>query len=81
MAEMNEQIYKRWDSILGDLLAICNTEITQNFGKIEKMVKNQPTIDAFIDRRWSSEYHFLSKLFLIQYNHSPCTYVCDMVHG
>ena len=26
------------------------------------MVKNQPTIDAFMDRRWSSEYHFLSKL-------------------
>ena len=27
------------------------------------MVKNQPTIDAFMDRRWSSEYHFLSKLY------------------
>ena len=30
------------------------------------MTKNQPTIDAFMDRRWSSEYDFLSKLFLIQ---------------
>ena len=27
------------------------------------MTKNQPTIDAFMDRRWSSEYHFLSKLY------------------
>ena len=27
------------------------------------MAKNQPTIDAFMDRRWSSEYHFLSKLY------------------
>ena len=27
------------------------------------MVKNQPTIDAFMDRRWSSEYYFLSKLY------------------
>ena len=26
------------------------------------MAKNQPTIDAFMDRRWSSEYNFLSKL-------------------
>ena len=61
--EMKSKIYKRWDSILGDLLAICNTEITTKFRKIEKMVKNQPTIDAFMDRRWSSEYHFLSKLY------------------
>ena len=42
------------------LLAICSTEITTKFQKIEKMVKNQPTIDAFMDRRLSSEYHFLS---------------------
>jgi hypothetical protein len=27
------------------------------------MAKNQPTIDAFMDRRWSSEYSFLSKLY------------------
>ena len=42
-----------------DLLAICSTEIT----KIKNMTKNQPTIDAFMDRRWSSEHHFLSKLY------------------
>ena len=30
---------------------------------IKNMTKNQPTIDAFMDRRWSSEYHFLSKLY------------------
>ena len=35
--EMKSKIYKRWDSILGDLLAICNTEITTKFEKIEKM--------------------------------------------
>ena len=40
--------------ILGDLLAICSTE---------NMAKNQPTIDVFMGRRWSSEYHFLSKLY------------------
>ena len=31
--EMKSKIYKRWDSILGDLLAICNTEITTKFRK------------------------------------------------
>ena len=31
--------------------------------KLKNMAKNQPTIDAFMDRRWSSEYHFLSKLY------------------
>ena len=31
--EMKSKIYKRWDSILGDLLAICSTEITTKFRK------------------------------------------------
>ena len=31
--KMKSKIYKRWDSILGDLLAICNTEITTKFRK------------------------------------------------
>ena len=42
------------------LLAICSTEITTKF---QNMAKNQPTIDAFMDRRRSSEHHFLSKLY------------------
>ena len=31
--EMKSKIYKRWDSILGDLLAICSSEITTKFRK------------------------------------------------
>ena len=42
------------------MLAICSTEITT---KLTNMAKNQPTTRRTMDRRWSSEYHFLSKLY------------------
>ena len=62
--EMKIDFFESWVPILGDLLAICKY---WNYCKISKklknMAKNQPTIDAFMDRRWSSEYHFLSKLY------------------
>ena len=61
--EMKSKIYKRWIRFRAICQRSAVLKLLQNFEKIEKMVKNQPTIDAFMDRRWSSEYHFLPKLY------------------